>query len=113
VLERLKQSGDIFMAWDERPWILDGAAVEVSTVGCDTGTDQERLLNSAPVERINPDLTGDLDLTSAQRLIENLDLAFMGDTKGGAFDLNPAQATPMLNAPLNPNGRPNSDVVRP
>ena len=37
----------------------------------------------------------------------------MGDTKGGAFDIPDKLAQEMLAAPLNPNGRPNSDVVRP
>ena len=27
VLERIKETGDIFWAWSDRPWILDGAAV--------------------------------------------------------------------------------------
>ena len=54
-----------------------------------------------------------MDLTRAQRLGENLNLSFMGDTKGGAFDIPDKLAQEMLAAPLNPNGRPNSDVVRP
>lgn len=33
VLERIKRSGDIFMAWSDRPWVLEGAAVRVSMVG--------------------------------------------------------------------------------
>jgi len=37
----------------------------------------------------------------------------MGTTKVGAFDLDPDTARKMLAAPLNPNGRPNSEVVRP
>ncbi len=37
VLERIKQTGDIFMAWSDRDWILDGAAVRVSMVGFDDG----------------------------------------------------------------------------
>ena len=37
----------------------------------------------------------------------------MGDTKGGPFDITADVAAQMLAAPLNPNGRPNSDVVRP
>jgi type II restriction/modification system DNA methylase subunit YeeA len=37
----------------------------------------------------------------------------MGTTKVGDFDLDPETARKMLAAPLNPNGRPNSDVVRP
>ncbi len=35
VLERIKESGDIFMAWSDRDWVLDGAAVRVSMVGFD------------------------------------------------------------------------------
>ena len=27
VLERIKETGDIFWAWSDRPWILEGAAV--------------------------------------------------------------------------------------
>jgi type II restriction/modification system DNA methylase subunit YeeA len=37
----------------------------------------------------------------------------MGDTKGGAFDVPGAVAAKLLGAPLNPNGRPNADVVLP
>jgi len=66
-----------------------------------------------PVPAINADLTGALDLTRAARLRENFGLAFMGDTKGGSFDIPADLTARMLNAPLNPNGRPNSDVVRP
>ena len=35
VLERIKNTGDIFFAWSDRPWILDGAAVRVSKVDFD------------------------------------------------------------------------------
>jgi len=37
----------------------------------------------------------------------------MGSTKGGDFDLDPGDAERLLKAPVNPNGRPNSDVVAP
>ena len=113
VLERIKGTGDIFMAWSDRPWILDGAAVRVSMVGFDDGADRTRALDGAPVQAINANLTGALDLTRAHRLAENANLAFMGDTKGGSFDIPGDVAERMLRAPVNPNGRPNSDVVRP
>ncbi len=113
VLERIKGSGDIFLAWADRPWVLGGAAVRVSMVGFDNGAEQERTLDGLPAETIHADLTGELNLTSAHRLAENAGIAFMGDTKGGAFDLPGDAARAMLAAPVNPNGRPNSDVVRP
>lgn len=113
VLERIKETGDIFWAQSDRDWILDGANVHVSMVGFDDGAETECILNGSPVSKINPDLTGDVDLTAAQRLQENMGICFMGDTKGGPFDISSEIAAQMIEAPLNPNGRPNSDVVCP
>jgi type II restriction/modification system DNA methylase subunit YeeA len=75
--------------------------------------DYPYLLDGDPVEFINPDLTTGSDVTTALRLKENSNICFMGTTKVGAFDLESDVARKMLQAPLNPNGRPNSDVVRP
>src|SRR5690606_23801530 len=108
VLERIKETGDIFMAWSDRPWILEGAAVRVSMIGFDDGTEEHYTLDGALAAAINPDLTASLDLTVAKRLPENFNIAFMGDTKGGPFDISGDLASKMLAAPLNPNGRPNS-----
>ncbi len=113
VLQRIKETGDLFMAWSDRPWMLEGAAVRVSMVGFDDGGERARALNGRSVPTIYADLTGTLDLTGAKRLVENQGICFMGDTKGGAFDIPANLARQMLDAPLNPNGRPNSDVVRP
>jgi len=113
VLERIKGSGGIFMAWDDRPWVLDGAAVRVSMVGFDDGREQEHVLDDVPVESINADLTARFDLGRARRLRENEGLCFRSDEKGGPFDIPPELALPMIEAPPNPNGRPNTDVVRP
>ena len=50
-----------------------------------------------------------LDL--AQDLHQNVNICFRGVEKGGPFDLTPAEATLMLED-YNPNGMPNSDVVK-
>jgi type II restriction/modification system DNA methylase subunit YeeA len=113
VLNRVKQSGDIFMAWSDRPWIQEGVAVHVSIVGFDNGKEPSRTLNGLSVQSINANLTGALDLTTAQRLQENIGIAAMGDIKVGAFDIDAATADLLLAAKGNPNGRPNSDVIRP
>lgn len=113
VLERIKQSGGIFMAWDDRPWVLDGAAVRVSMIGFDDGAEKLRTLNGEAVVQINADLTSHVDVTKALPLIENAGICFLGMMKAGPFDIEAATAIQMLAAPLNPNGRPNSDVVRP
>jgi hypothetical protein len=112
VLERINASGNLFFARSDEPWVLSGADVNISFVGQDDGAEAERELDGQAVDAINANLTAGIDLTRAQRLKENEGIAFMGDTKGGSFDITEAQALSMLNSP-NPHGRPNSDVVRP
>ena len=112
VLQRIKESGDIFMARSDHPWVLQGAAVHISIVGFDNGSETERQLDGESVRAINANLTGGVDLTGAKRLTENLGIAFMGDTKGGPFDIPDALAQEMLAIP-NPDGMSNSDVVKP
>ena len=68
-------------------------------------------LNGAPLIRINPDLTSGVDVTKARRLAENAGVAFQGVKLTGPFDLCGEEARALLRCPLNPNGRPNSDVV--
>lgn len=88
VIERIKTSGEIFMAWSDRPWILNGASVRVSMIGFDSGKERERLLNGKSVSEINTDLTSGVDVTKAQQLSENIDICFLGVTKGGPFDID-------------------------
>jgi type II restriction/modification system DNA methylase subunit YeeA len=72
------------------------------------------MLNGKPVESINADLSAtDADLTIATRLPENQGAAFIGTQKNGLFDVPGHIARSWLDMPINPNGRPNTDVVRP
>jgi type II restriction/modification system DNA methylase subunit YeeA len=112
VLERIKSSGGIFMAWSDRAWILDGAAVRVSMVGFDDGSQGGAVLDGEAVESIHADLSAEANVVSAVRLEENAGLCFLGVMKGGPFDITEEQAADMIATPLNPNGRPNSDVVK-
>jgi type II restriction/modification system DNA methylase subunit YeeA len=112
VLDNIIASGGIFMAWSDREWVNEGAAVRVSFVGFDDGSQTERILDGQPVVSIHADLTASADVTSAMALPENANLCFLGVMKAGPFDLGPEQARKMLAAPLNPNGKPNSDVVK-
>jgi type II restriction/modification system DNA methylase subunit YeeA len=125
VLQRIKETGDIFYAQADRKWIQDGVAVRVSMVGFDDGSETRRLLNESkddaaehalararPVEGINANLTSQVDVAKARRLKENLGISFMGPSPKAPFDIDTGLAHRMLAAP-NPHGRPNADVVRP
>ena len=112
VLDHIKQSGDIFFAVSDRDWILDGATVRVSMIGFDGGQQTDRLLDGAAVPSIHADLTTGVDVTKTSRLRSNRGKCFQGPVKVGKFDIPFQMAAEFLNAP-NPNGLPNSDVVRP
>jgi hypothetical protein len=112
VLERIKRTGDVFFAYADEPWVLAGAAVHISFVGQDDGSQVERTLDGRSVNSINSDLTSGLDLTRAQPLAENERICFIGDQKGGPFEIPNGLAQEMQAAP-NPDGRSNSEVLRP
>lgn len=115
VLDRIATKMPIFSAWSDEPWIVDGAAVRVSLVCFGQVTAGEAFeLDGVPVERIYTDLTASAaNLTGVRPLAENRGIAFMGNTKGGAFDVPGSVARAWLAAPINVNGRPNADVLRP
>ena len=110
VLDQIKKSGDIFMAWSDREWTLEGAAVGVSMIGFDDGMQELRELDGVSVSRINSDLTTNIDITRSNTLIENTNICFRADEKGGAFDITEAVACEMLKA-HNTSGRSNADVL--
>jgi type II restriction/modification system DNA methylase subunit YeeA len=116
VLNRIRKTGVIHDAWSDEAWTVEGAAVRVSLV-CfsDPGSATPAALDGNQVGEIFADLTGrkGLDLTKAVRLEENRGVAFMGDTKGGTFDVPGALARLWLGLPPNANGRPNADVLKP
>jgi len=120
VLARICASSKIFNAWSDEEWINEGAAVRVSLVCFATSVIlaqaeiQSAMLDGNSVDAIHADLTaGDgLNLTQAKPLKGNAGIAFQGPEKNGAFDIEGELARQWLKLP-NPNGRPNSDVLKP
>jgi hypothetical protein len=112
VLQRIKDTGDIFFAVSDREWILDGANVHVSMVGFDDASDGGKILDGSSVTTITGQLTATAPVVGVAPLDGNLGLSFMGITPAGTFDVPHQQAVRWLQSP-NPTGRPNSDVLRP
>ena len=121
VLRSISENLRMFEVWSNEEWVVDGADVRVSVINF-SGKDDTLIsgarLDGDAVEGINSDLTGittgrALDLTRAGPLTENKDIAFQGVIKTGAFDIPASLAREWLSAPLNPNGRPNADVLKP
>jgi hypothetical protein len=111
VLDRIKKTGDIFMAWSDREWTLDGAAVQVSMIGFDDGSEPVKMLDGAVVDRIHAELTSDTATRDAPTLPENAGFSFMGVTPSGKFEIDAETAAKWL-ADRNVKGRENRDVLR-
>ena len=112
-LDPIAAEGKMFEAWSDQPWVVNGAAVRVSIVCFGEGADP-RKLDGRGVDVINADLSAARsDLTKARQLNENAGVSFMGDTKGGAFDIEGKIARAWLVEPLNVNGQSNSRVLKP
>ena len=115
VLDRILEASIIFDAWSDEPWVIEGAAVRVSLLSfAHKQAVHSAFLNGTTVVRINADLTAQpFDLTCARPLTRNESTAFQGDIKYGPFDVPGDLAREWLRLPANPNGRPNSDVLKP
>ncbi len=113
-LDRICTNLIIYSAWSDEAWTLDGASVRVSLICFAKNEENIRHLNGVTVPVIYADLTfGQTDLTIAVRLKQNRQNAFNGIQKTGPFEMHGDEARLMLCAPTNPNGRVNSEVIRP
>jgi hypothetical protein len=112
VLERINGTGAIFYAWSDRDWILEGAAVRVSMVAFDDGSESKKALDGLEVSSINADLSVKTDVSLARPLQENLGLMFQGLKLVGDFVVTAQTAQSWISLP-NPSGRSNRDVLKP
>jgi type II restriction/modification system DNA methylase subunit YeeA len=115
VLRPIVESGTIFEALSDEAWTVEGAAVRVSLVCFEAGQSRTSRLNGVQVERVFADLTSNLhgaDISSASPIQQNTGIAMQGPTKGGKFEVEGSLARSWLKEPLNPNSRPNSDVLK-
>ena len=119
VLEPIVETGAIYRAWGDEPWVVDGAAVRVSLI-CFAGDEIHGLpirLDGDYVSKIFSDLSASLedhsiDLTKSRKLYSNKSIAFQGVTKAGSFDILGATAREWLRYPTNPNGSSNRQVLK-
>jgi type II restriction/modification system DNA methylase subunit YeeA len=133
VIKPIAEIGGLFEVWRDEPWTVEGAAVRVAIVCFQAEPAGVSRLDDQEVEAIYSDfhpvrLGVALDLTKARRLTDNRGFSFQGvvprsnvkkaiaDKLGlppASFTLPGPEARKLLKMPLNPNGRPNADVIVP
>jgi type II restriction/modification system DNA methylase subunit YeeA len=115
VMRRITDELEIYNAYANEPWVVEGAAVRVALVcfGPRGNTPSPAKLNGHDVAAINASLTTGTDYSTAIRLPENRSGSLLGIQKSGPFDIEGTTARQWLRLPVNPNGRSNADVLKP
>ncbi|MQP64234.1 N-6 DNA methylase [Niveispirillum sp. SYP-B3756] len=107
----------IFDAWESLDWVLDGAAVDVAIccIKYPDGLSEDVFLNGNKVSIILPGLKRVLPIENhtyfISKLRQNINICLEGYSYGGPFVIKGDLARRLLNEPLNPNGKLNSDVI--
>ena len=115
VLDKICSECKIFEAWSDEPWVVDGADVRVAIICFAPRAINELLrLDGIPVATINPDLSAsNINLALSKKLDTSLERAFIGVQPSGPFQVEAEIARQWLELPVNPNGKRNSQVLRP
>jgi type II restriction/modification system DNA methylase subunit YeeA len=115
VLKRLSSDAKIYNAWQNEPWVLNGAAVRVAII-CFAALDEPingLNLDGHDVSEINPNLTSGQNTSAVARLSENAESVYIGVQQSGPLSVPRDKAIDWLSRPLNPNGQPNTAVISP
>lgn len=119
VLEDVKENLKIYRAYGDEPWTIEGASVRVSIV---CFGDKKQIispvsLDENEVEEISASLTSlskdSMNISKLAKIKDNEGIAYQGIKRVGRFEIPYETAREWLLLPKNPNGRPNSDVLKP
>ncbi|WP_375208718.1 class I SAM-dependent DNA methyltransferase [Hyphomonas jannaschiana] len=114
VLRRIKDDLEIYEAYADEPWVVEGAAVRVALISfAPKAAVKSRKLNGVYVESVNANLTAGLDISTARPLEANRGQSMLGIQKSGPFDVDGKLARVWMQLPINPNGFGNAAVLKP
>jgi type II restriction/modification system DNA methylase subunit YeeA len=118
VLDKICEKFQIYDAWPTEEWVNEGANVEVSLTCYSREKHSACKLNGQNVDGIFPDLTAKaknikIDTSKIKPLKENKDCSFIGTQKNGPFDISGEMARQLITSPANPNGKKNTEVIKP
>ncbi|MEK7457224.1 MAG: DNA methyltransferase [Pseudomonadota bacterium] len=110
VLELLSSSAEIYDAWSDEPWVIDGASVRVSIV-CVATVAHIKRLDGKVVENITSALS-QFHQPMPTPIRKNARTSFTGTFLNGPFEVETETAEAWLKAPRNVAGHANRDVLR-
>ena len=110
VLEMLCRTAELFEAWSDDPWVVDGASVRVSII-CVSTEPLPKRLDGAEVATITASLS-QFQQTMPSPLAQNSGTSFTGTFLNGPFEIPTETASAWLQAPRNVAGHHNREVLR-
>ncbi|QOV93448.1 class I SAM-dependent DNA methyltransferase [Novosphingobium sp. ES2-1] len=110
VLEMLCKTAELFEAWSDEPWVVDGASVRVSMI-CVSTEPLPKRLDGAEVATITASLS-QFQQPLPSPLDENSGTSFTGTFLNGPFEVSAETALGWLQAPRNVAGHYNREVIR-
>lgn len=116
VLDRIRETGQIFFAVSDQEWVQEGACVRISMVGFDDGSEKTICISNNNVviaaKTIFSNLGTSFDVTTAKKLEENQKISFIGTKKGGNFNIDMGMMKQFIMSP-NSSLKPNSELLKP
>ncbi len=110
VLEMLCKTAELYEAWSDEPWVVDGASVRVSII-CVSAEPLPKRLDGAEVATITASLS-QFQQPMPSPLDENSGTSFTGTFLNGPFEIPAETASAWLQAPRNVAGHHNREVLR-
>lgn len=110
VLETLCRTAELYEAWSDEPWVVDGASVRVSII-CVSTEPLPKRLDGADVATITASLS-QFQQPMPSPLAENSGTSFTGTFLNGPFEIPAETASAWLQAPRNVAGHHNREVLR-
>lgn len=107
----------IYSAWSDEKWVVDGASLNVSIICVSDNSTLPKVLDGKPTDEIATDLKPILTSRDNPGVLSkigaNVGVSFIGIQKNGQFDVDYEVAKHWMLRPINPNGQPNTKVIRP
>jgi len=114
IKDLISEGWHLFEVWQNERWHDKGSLVRVSLLclAIDNDETQPFFIDGEVAAKINPNLSGGVDVTEAKTLPANKGLTINGVSRAGPFNLPETSILDWLHVP-NPTQKPNSDVLRP
>jgi len=112
-LEKIETDMQIYSAWTDEEWILEGAQLRTSIICFSKIYNSLKEVDGSIVENIDSSLSSSKNnVSTLMNQGSNSGICYLGIQKSGPFEVDRAVLSGLLNQPINPNKKYNSEIIR-